>query len=107
MALWVPAVGFHSQPKGSLHLTGSHLTQSSSSEVLSWRARVEVRQWDSPGPHLLPVPPWALEGVKKLSLWGDAGCSQTPGGRWFLEGLFYSPFAPSVGLHKSLEDGNS
>lgn len=30
------AVSFPPQPKGPLHLTGFHLTQSSSGEVLSW-----------------------------------------------------------------------
>lgn len=103
MVVWVGAMGFPSQPKSPLHLTGFHLTQYSPSEVLSWGTRVEVRLWDSPGPHLLPIPPWAPEGMKKLSLWGVAGCSQTLGGRWFLEGLFYSPFAPSLGLQERLE----
>lgn len=70
-AVWVGAVGVPPQPKGPLHLTGFHLTQSSSGQVLSRGSRVEMRQCDSPGPHLAPVPPWAVEGVKKLSLWGD------------------------------------
>lgn len=71
MVVWVGTVGFPTQPRGLLHLTGFHLTHSG--EVLSWGSRVEVRQWDSPGPHLPPMPPWAPEGVKKLSLWGDLG----------------------------------
>lgn len=37
-------------------ITGLHLTQSSSGEMLSWGFSVEVRQWDRrPHPHLPPI----------------------------------------------------